>query len=391
MSEFQATQVPAPHVRLMIASRSGPVELSADTAVLPLPQGPDGNAPLLHYGPYLRGLAGLLLQNGCSPLTEAVSRRLGFPVSASDLRAVDIISEKHGALYNVARVRVILSDGECTLALSSATTDFQKLVMARETRALQELQGILEEDLLPRLLFEGDARYEESDTSKTLKVLVTGWFEDFHEFHLSRIQPDAPPATVVWDEGRGRLPLSEARAAEVYRKAARLLALCYDPESGRQVYPWHHAAGDFVVRCEGDAVDVRLITVRDYKRLISDEGEDTNPLLTLIHFFLNLTLRMRLDRFEGTGELVWMDRWGLDACISGFLDGCNARHAISPAFPDATEILEILRSFGTEEWYELLQVVAPDGLLEPDEAPFLGQHLGGHAEELTKVLLDAHA
>jgi hypothetical protein len=36
-----------------------------------------------------------------------------------------------------------------------------------------------------------------------------------------------------------------------------ILTACYDPISSRQIFPWHHAAGDFVVRVERERVGVR--------------------------------------------------------------------------------------------------------------------------------------
>ncbi len=387
MPKSSVIQVHSPTIRLMIASQAGPLELDSRSAALPLPQGPDGDALLLHYGPYLNSLRDLLLRDCFDLLIQVVSRRSGSPVSASDLRGMDIISEKHGAFYNVACVRVFLEDHDYAFALTSAVTDFQKAIMTREAQALQEVQAILAEDLLPRLRFEGEAQYvDKKNGPRMLKVLITDWLDDFHEFHLCRTQPDQPLATAVWHESRGRLVLSASQTAEAYRKAARLLTLCYDTASGRQVYPWHHAAGDFVIRCDDESLDVRLISVRDYKRLIHEDGEDQNPLLGLLHFFLNLTLRMRLDRLDGTGDLAWMGRPCLDACAAGFLDACRVKHAQSSRFPDAPEILGVLQSFEAIELYELLQIAAADGLIEPDEAPFLGQHLAEHAGELSQLL-----
>lgn len=388
MPESAAAPIQPFKARLLIASPTGPVELDAASASLPLPQGPEGDAPLLTYGPYLDSLERFLFHDECRTLRKAVCLLRGAPITSEHLRTVDIISEKHGALYNVARVHVVLSEGECTLALCSATTDPQKGVMAREAQALREVRTVLKEDLLPRVLLEGEALYADKEgDSKTLSVLVTGWFDNFHEFHATRTEPDAPLATVVWEGERGRTLLEDASAAQIYREAARLLTLCYDAESARQVYPWHHAAGDFIVRREGGAIEVRLITVRDYVRLMPEEVDESNALLALIHFFLNLSVRMRLDRLDGTGDLVWMERPCLGACVAGFLDACSQRHLSSGTFPDAKEMVDVLRSFDEAEWLELLQVVVPDGLIESDEAAFLAPRLDEHARELSQVLL----
>jgi hypothetical protein len=379
------TNTPSPG--LFIASPSAPLQLTAENAGRPLPQGPDGDAPLLLYGPYLTALAGFLRQDSCRPLAEAHVRCFGYELPWSELRAIDIISEKHGAFYNVARVRLGLSDRDCAFAVNTAATEHQKAVMVRELRALRELQTILREDLIPRILFEGEAKYDtEGEPSRILKVFMADWFEDFHEFHLSS-RTATPPGVVVWDTNRGENFLSDSQANEIYRKASRLLTLCYDEQSGRQVYPWHHAAGDFVVGSVEDGIAVRLITVRDYRRLIAEDGEGRDSLLDLVHFFLNLTLRMRLDRFDGTGELAWAGPRCLDACVAGFLDGCREKHRVASTFPGAPEILGFLRCFEEPEWRGFLEVVAPDGLVDPDEDGFLNQHLAEHARQLAEALV----
>jgi len=68
---------------------------------------------------------------------------------------------------------------------------------------------------------------------------------------------------------------------------------------------WHHAAG---ISCKEHwgVVDVRLTTARGYEPLvIFIEDQDINPVMALLYFFLDLTVRMRLDRWEGVGEIVW--------------------------------------------------------------------------------------
>lgn len=90
-----------------------------------------------------------------------------------------------------------------------------------------------------------------------------------------------------------------------------------------QIFPWHHAAGDFVVRFRDPGLDVRLVTVRDFRPMF-DAGATEAPrwfLEALLLFFLNLTIRMRLDRLDGVGDLVWADQWVLLAAIEGFFQG----------------------------------------------------------------------
>ncbi len=377
--------VPVPP-SLFIAIEGRTVPLGNAQANLPLPQGPDRSTPLLFYGPYLRALAAFFSENGYRPLLDAYARSIA-PLLLEDPREATLISEKHGALYHVARLRLLLPSGELSFAVNTAVSESQKAAMSRETAALKALAGTLPEDLLPRVLWEAETTYVAPGAPpRSLKFFVCQWFEGFHEFHLSSTQPNGPTRVRVWDGQPCQTCLSPTQTRGLYRAAARLLTLCFDWDTGRQVYPWHHAAGDFVIHVEQDTVDVRLITVRGYRRLVPDDAKIRNPLLDIIHFFVNLTVRMRLDRLDGTGELAWAEAPCVDASLTGFLDGCRLRHAQDPSLPDAPEVLEVLKSFEESDLIELYGAVVPDGLIEPDEELYLREHLPRHVSEVAEAL-----
>lgn len=376
---------------LFISTPSGPIPLSPKNRDLPLPQGPDGTAPRLLYGPYLRALEAFLAQDDWRPLQEAVARALGEEPPRGRPHALEIVSEKHGAFYNVARAHVTFSDRVCSFALCSAASPCQQAVLERETEVLAKLEDRLREPrgalLLPRVLSKGETTYlEENGAPRTLQCFLADWLEDFHEFHLSAPSAADPPHIVVWDARRGFFPLNERQTQALYRQAARVLTVCYDFHSGAQIYPWHHAAGDFVARCLDDTVSVRLITARDYRTLIDRDADDSDPLLSLVHFFVNLTLRMRLDRLDGTGDLAWAGPPCVEATLAGFMDGWRDQHRSDPTLPDAGAILALLNDFDEPDWLGLLEAVAPDGFVESDEAAFLAPRLEEHAHRLAEAL-----
>jgi hypothetical protein len=81
-----------------------------------------------------------------------------------------------------------------------------------------------------------------------------------------------------------------------------------------QIFPWHHAAGDFVIRVDGEKTSVKMITVRDYVPMAGIETEPDSEqaiLDALVIFFIHLSVRMRLDRLDGVNEVVWAP----DACL----------------------------------------------------------------------------
>jgi hypothetical protein len=120
-------------------------------------------------------------------------------------------------------------------------------------------------------------------------------------------------------------------------QATMILTACYDPITSFQIFPWHHAAGDFVVRLEEKGVTVRLITVRDYVPLVdwAAEPDDERSLLdALVVFFLHLSIRMRLDRLDGVKEVAWASDRCLAPIIDGFFMGLDLTARMS-GFPES--------------------------------------------------------
>jgi hypothetical protein len=88
------------------------------------------------------------------------------------------------------------------------------------------------------------------------------------------------------------------------------------------VRQWRHAAGDFVVRIAGDALQVRLISIRDYGPLIQLTAPDMSAVLEAILVMLLATsLQLRLDRLDGTGPLLSFPDAVIPDIWAGFRQG----------------------------------------------------------------------
>ena len=73
-------------------------------------------------------------------------------------------------------------------------------------------------------------------------------------------------------------------------------------------------------------IDVRLISVRQHaRRVVFMDDSSENAMKALLLFFANLTLRMRLDRFDGVGEIAWAGRSLRGGTIRGFLDAIQTK------------------------------------------------------------------
>jgi hypothetical protein len=169
---------------------------------------------------------------------------------------------------------------------------------------------------------------------------------------------------------------------------ARILTAYYNWNTFRQIYPWHHAAGDFVLREEGGKVDVRLVTIRDYRPVVDfSTRKRAGKLLALILFFLHLTVQMRLDRLDGIGDVIWAEDHCLEGAVAGFFQGLalgnsRARKAIA----SGGEMLDLLRSFDRKEWLHLMEECVETYELSQEELSLLQERASGHLDELQQVL-----
>jgi hypothetical protein len=219
-----------------------------------------------------------------------------------------------------------------------------------------------------------------------MKSFIGEWLEGFHEFHLSRKSADDAFTIRVWDGGAARSFLDIEETRSLYHQASTILTSYLDPDSFSQIYPWHHAAGDFVLKRKSNGVDVRLITVRGYRPLVPVGSDPLDRWIPMAHFFLNMSLRMRLDRLDGTGDLVWASPDCLRGVVSGFLDAWRRKACENEGLPTASDVLEVLGSLTSEEWFSMADLILVDGLVEDEEAEFIQPLLEDHSISLWKAI-----
>jgi hypothetical protein len=209
-------------------------------------------------------------------------------------------------------------------------------------------------------------------------MFLADWFQGYHEFHLSVDKEDHTRRLVLWDTEKGHYRLPPPHVKQVYHQSAMILSLYYDLETFEQIFPWHHAAGDFVVKAQGESIDVRLITTRQYAPML-EPHEGFSTMEGLLFFLLNLSLRMRLDRFDGVGSVAWADDDCVDPTIEGFLAGLRTKEQqgiIETGFVD--RFVSYLHSLAVEDlsdgFYALVDAcdqAAPD-------IPIIRDHIESH-------------
>ena len=333
----------------------GPVEDSVfggEDLARPFLITPSEHHPFLTLRDYFNAIRGFILKDQGKRLVYSLKEKLNKEIDINSINKILIRSEKHGILYHLASVEIFVDDKQVRLAVSTALSEKGKEWITNEYETLKFLNSSLGLPYLPNVHLKGEVECDAGNGKhETLSMLLSEWFEDYHEWHLSIDENDGRQKICIWDLQNGNRCALKEETFEIFRQASKILTLYYDTEDFNQIYPWHHAAGDFIVRTRESSIDVRLTTVREYQSIMDYLSEDTvNPMVAIVYFFLNLTIRMRLDKLDGVGETVWAGDFCVNATTEGFFDAIRIMesegryHLARPK-----DLLSLLKSFGKEE------------------------------------------
>lgn len=250
----------------------------------------------------------------------------GASYDAAAVESVDVILEKHGAFYHPARVRVRGAGGVRSFVVNVAVSEAGRRIIAGEYDNLCRLGGPGAASGLPRVFGLGAGRSPHG----AYPMVLGEWLDGFCEFHLSRAETGGL-RTLAWGPDGVNFFLSSDQVDRLHQEAARILSRHYNPLTFEQIFPWHHAAGDFVVRIDAPELAVRLVTVRQYAPLFAHCVADAGPapaadgLAGLLLFLANLSLRTRVDRLDGVGDVVLAEASVIGPTIAGMLAGMAER------------------------------------------------------------------
>jgi len=313
---------------------------------------------------------------------------LDHPLFPDQIDQVLIRSEKHGTLYHVASVEMTGHGIRRKFAVSTAFSEPRRRLLLHENETMRYLNKQFPYDYLPKVYLASETLCSNPKGNEAVVMCVSEWLEEYHEWHLT-VDQDGKQSVLIWDMEKGNRMASREESHSIFREASRILTLYYDPTTYRQIYPWHHAAGDFVVKCAGGAAEVKLTTARNYLPLISfPKKADTNRVTALVAFLLNMAVQMRLDRIGGVGEPVWAQEEFVSPCLEGFFGALQTMKVEGKCdLGKGPDLRTLLKKFSKEE---LLTLYAP--LMEsyqnekPEDFKVVERNLESHISTFWRAL-----
>ena len=353
------------------------------------PGGPSWNSPLpttrkgatkpggSTFGDYFQLMSRFLEKNNFEPIRSALGQKSGRVVASEDVEEIRIVAEKHGKFYHPARILVIADSERIPFVLNVALSEEGKKLVKKECGLLKRLNLEFDYPFIPNVYAS------ETENGPNPNMFLGEWFEAYHEFHLSR-DPQENIRVKVWDPSRGPYFLSDSETFRLRSLMSMILTCFYNPLTFEQIHPWRHAAGDFVLKMDGNVMDVRLITVRGYRPRFGCGGNDTKAVAgaMLLLFLLDTSLWMRLDREDGVGDIIWADDDSVAAVLEGFFRGIGDN--LAEEF--VTNFKKYLLSCSRDDLTDLLDAIMRSYNPEMPEIRVVGENLDRHAAILHAAL-----
>jgi hypothetical protein len=385
-----------PRFKFFLSSRNNPVREGDFVWSTPIPLSrhpsdrtfePDSDI-FINHGDYYTAARNFLQKDRYAIITQTVSQYLYRNIAADEIEEIRIFLDKHGEFYHPSKVEAVLQAVKIPFVLNVAVTDVGKQYAQREYRLLKRLNTQYPDSFIPKV-YALDSVFTKMDQVET-RMFLGEWFEGFNEFHMSLDPSDGKCKIIVWDHEHGNFFLTPHQTMELYRQAAKILTYYYNVETFEQIFSWHHAAGDFVLTCQKDDIELKLVTVRQYRSMFENTivSESIKPdseliLEALLVFFLNMAIKMRIDRLDGVGDIVWSD----DSALKGILKGFFEALALKPEISVFEEPLndgfrQHLLSCSHADFFDLNHAIVHTYPLKAPEVPVIRQHLEKHVEGL---------
>jgi hypothetical protein len=345
----------------------------------------DDMEPHLTFGDYFSAARSFLAQNDGALLRRAVGWCTGRRVAPADLDRVGIFLVKHGAFYHPAYVEVSAYGLCLPFVLNVAVSMQGRHCLGLEYQSLAKLNEELAEPFWPRVFGHGSGM---CDNSGQLPMFLGQWLTGFYEFHLTAGTSGDLGQVVVWDTDQGHRIITPFQVQELARQAAFILAYAYHPLTFEAVLNWHHAAGDFVLKPAEKGLKVGLITVRHYAPMIEQVDPDLAAVLDgVLLYLVAISMRLRLDRLDGTGAMACHSDAVVPAICRGFLEGIGHGCAARGLPTDLTTAIQRFLCLHAEtELMPTARAVIAGYQHRPDEQSLLLGMLATHVSAMAAAL-----
>ena len=348
---------------------------------------PDSDISVNH-GDYFTAVRDFLERDRYAIVVQSVSHHLHRNITPDEIEEIRIFLDKHGEFYHPSKIEVVLQADEIYFVLNVAVTDVGKKCAQREYRLLKMLNTDYPDSFIPRVYAEGNVFTKKNQVET--QMFLGEWFEGFNEFHISLDPEDNKYKIIVWNHEHGNFFLTTQQTIGVYRQAAKILTYYYNIKTFEQIFSWHHGAGDFVLKCQEDDIEIKLVTVRQYRSMFEQNIDhdhktpDAEMILeAMLVFFLNMAIKMRIDRLDGVGEIVWSDEVALTGILKGFFEGLALKPFVSVlAEPLDHCFRKHLLSCSRADFMDLNHSIVQTYPSQALESKVVRQHLEKHIEGL---------
>ena len=394
---------PKPQFKYYLQSKKYFIDKKIDIWSLPIPlsikkpQKTEGIS--ITYGEYFSTIRSFLEKDEFKSITSAISQYLNQNIRLEEIQEICIYLEKHGEFYHPARIEININGSGILFVLNVAISSAGKSFIKREFEILNKLNNEFSFSFIPKVYSYGEICIKNKNVE--ISMFLGEWFKGFHEFHISQnkykqAKTDSSIKIVVWDHEKGNFSLSDDETLELYSQVAMILTCYYNVETFEQIFPWHHAAGDFVIKLQKNNMETKLITVRQYAPMLENKNEipknntDSDIYLILeamLVFFLNLSIRNRIDRLNGVGEIVWSDNIAVEGTLKGFLKGLS-QLSYNNLIPDtlAANFINYISCFSKTDLLELCNSIVNTYNPMAPELSVIKQNLKNHVDLLYETI-----
>jgi hypothetical protein len=338
------------------------------------------------YGDYFEAAGTFITKNNYEVIFTALSS-LEQDIRPEQINEIKISLEKHGSFYHPSKVEVITEKSVIPFVLNVAVSETGIECIHNEFFTLKKLFSEFPNSFIPAVYGQ---HVLTGRKDHQIGMFLGDWFEGYCEFHLSIDPSDGKEKILIWDYVNGNFFLPASKVIEIYRQASMIMTCFYNVHTFEQIFPWHHAAGDFIVKQTGDALEVKLITVRQYAPLYETDPQNSNPdsiFEGLLIFLIVLSIRMRIDRIDGIGNIVWADNLSVEGTIKGFRDGIKIKSKIGVIpYNFIDEFRTYLQSISMKQLFEWSNTIIHSFNQSAPDIPVICRNLFQHSTELYRAL-----